>query len=103
MVSLHGGKKRSRPLLRNRDANLDSSIDFANLDFTPCPAYLAYEELSSKDADDLSGIACGWLADMELIRTKSKNLNGRLFGYWKDRIASEDYYQISCRQIEEYG
>jgi len=47
---------------------------------------LTYEDLDAKNADDISGVACGWLADMELIRTKSKNLNGRLSGYWRDRI-----------------
>jgi len=70
----------------HRDVNLDGSIDLANLDFTPCPSRLVYEELNSKDVDDLTGIAGGWLMDMELIRTKSKNLNGRLSGCLRDRI-----------------
>jgi len=67
--------------------NLDGSIDMVNLDFTPCPSRLACEDFSSRDVNDLSGVACGWLADMELIRTKSKNLNGKLSGCLRDQIA----------------
>jgi len=65
---------------------LDNSVDLANLDFTACPTRISCEELVL-DVDDLSGVACSWLIDMELIRIKSKNLNGRLSDCLKDRIS----------------
>jgi len=83
--------KKSR--VRNRDANmdlpmnLDLSADLANLVFTNCSSRLACEDVADKDVDDLAGTAMGWLNDMELIRTKSRKLNGRLSGCLKDRIA----------------
>jgi len=81
------GRKKTYARSRKRDIRLDGSIDFANLEFTPCPARLVQEDLQAKDTDNrLSGIANNWLSDMELIRTKSKNLNGRLSGYLRDRI-----------------
>jgi len=79
-------KRVNKPSIRNREVNLDGSIDLLITDFTACPVRLTCEDLDAKDADDISGVAHGWLADMELIRTKSKNLNGRLSGYWRDRI-----------------
>jgi len=72
--------------VRNRDLNLDASVEAANLVFTDCPTRLACEDLSVKDVDDLSGVAYGWLKDMELIRFKSRNMNGRFSGCLKDRI-----------------
>jgi len=80
-------KKINKPMVRNREVNLDGSIDLSNLEFTPCPVRLTYEELNTKDADDISGVAFGWLADMETICSKSRNLNGRLSGCLRDRIA----------------
>jgi len=60
--------------------------NFSDLSFTECPSRIAAEDLASRDADELARITNGWLKDMELVRTKSKSLNGRLSGYLKDRI-----------------
>jgi len=77
--------KRSR--VRNRDTALDTSAELANLVFSDYPSRLACEDLACKDVNDLQGTALAWLKDMELIRTKSKKLNGSLSGCLKDRIA----------------
>jgi len=60
---------------------------FSDLSLTECPNRIAIEDLANKNVDELPTMTSGWLKDMELVRTKSKFLNGRLSGYLKDRIA----------------
>jgi len=80
-------KRRTRARNRAMDfdppVNMDLSADLTNLVFSHCR--LALEDVVDKDADSIAGLATGWL-DMELVRTKSKNVNGRLSGCLKDRI-----------------
>jgi len=52
-------KKKRKPMVRGRDANLDTSFDFSSLVFTPCPVSLAAGALDSRSADEISGVACG--------------------------------------------
>jgi len=83
VTKTRGRKPRTRP----RVGELNLSADLANLIFTPCPDRLLGEDLIAKDVDDIAGITQGWLKDMETVRTKSNNMNGRLSGILKDRIA----------------
>jgi len=71
-------------------ARLDTSInldaDLANLQFTPGLGRITNETVANKNADEIVGTTTDWLDDMELIRFKSKRMNGRLSGCLKERI-----------------
>jgi len=43
------------------------------LTFTDCPTHLAYEDLNSKDVDEIA-VSDGWLNDVETVRYKSKKI-----------------------------
>jgi len=77
--------RRRKARLEKMDLSLSSSS--LNLDFTDCPTRIAKEDLCNRNVDDLAGVVDGWLGDMELARSKSKNLNGRISGCLKDRIS----------------
>jgi len=102
--------KRRRARAQKRDVilappmDLDLSADLANLVFTNCPSHLIPEDVASKDAEELAGISSGWLDDMELVRTKSKRMNGRLSGCLKDRIAiMRSMIRIMVERIKDSG
>jgi len=76
-----------REAIMTPPVDLDLSAGLANLVFTTCPSRLTLEDVALKDAEELAGVSSGWLDDMELVRTKSKRMNGRLSGCLKDRIA----------------
>jgi len=71
---------------RYRDPNASLNADFSHLVFSNCPIQLADGDLIAKDADEIATTANNWLTDMEIVRTKSNQLNGRLSGVLKDRI-----------------
>jgi len=82
---------------------MDISLDSLSLEFTDCPSRLACEDLVNKEVDDISGVAY-WLKDMELIRSKFKNINGRLSGYLKDRIVCiRSIIKILVDRIKDSG
>jgi len=97
-------RARSRAMDLDPPVNMDLSIDLANLVFSHCPNRLVLEDVVDKDADNIAGLAIEWLDDMELVRTKSKNLNGRLSGCLKDRIVCmRSMIKILVDRIKDSG
>jgi len=76
--------KKIRTRYRDPKANLDADLN--NLVFSECPSRMVEEDFLTKDADEVATTANDWLNDMETVRTKSRQLNGRLSGILKDRI-----------------
>jgi len=79
-------RKKKKGVICNREVDLDGSVNLSSFGFTPCPVRLTSNDLNSKSADEISGIAYGWLNDVELARFKSKKLNCRISGCIRDRV-----------------
>jgi len=77
---VRGRKTKTRKRTSTMDSSINLDAELANLEFSNCPERLSVENVADKDADYLAGVAIGWLSDMELIRVKSKKMNGRLSG-----------------------
>jgi len=83
-VKIKGKKTRKQRL--DKLEKLDDSIESTRVIFTDCPSHLAYEDLQSKDVDEIMAVSEGWLNDMEMARFRSKKINGKFSGVLKDRI-----------------
>jgi len=93
-------RRKRRTKLLEREADLSSP----NVSLTKCPDHIACENLASKSADELATLMYGWLKDMETVRTKSTNLNGRLSGHLKDRIAcSRSVIRALIERVKDSG
>jgi len=79
------GKKARRQKLDKLE-KLDDSIESTRVVFTNYPSHLAYEDLQSKDVDEIMAVSEGWLNDMEMARFRSKKINGKFSGVLKNRI-----------------
>jgi len=80
---VRGRKSKAIKRLEKLDKLNDSTLDISKVVFTDCPTRLSYEDLNNKD---IATVSEGWLCDMEMVRTKSKKLNGKFSGVLKDRI-----------------
>jgi len=97
-------KKARVQKIKALDTSVNLDSDLANVVFTSCSGRLNLDEAADTGVDDLAGVASGWLDDMEIIRTKSKKISGRLSGCWKDRVlAMRSMIGILVERVKDSG